>query len=213
MANVASYYAHQTVARLNATAEDTQMINRIHAQLQHAILHGPAFEMPDRSSDRLATARAAAAKAQSMESGQLSSIPAIKAFILGGKAIFTIAGQSTRYTFKITRKDPDVGSSYTQAVFFISLLTGPDNTADYTYIGILDVDRGQIRLTRKSTYTPDSKPVQAFNWTARRIWAGQPIAPAVFYHVGRCGRCGRALTVPASIESGFGPECAGRLGE
>jgi len=27
----------------------------------------------------------------------------------------------------------------------------------------------------------------------------------------RCGRCGRVLTVPESVESGFGPECIGRL--
>ena len=32
-----------------------------------------------------------------------------------------------------------------------------------------------------------------------------------FWHAGRCGRCGRRLTVPASIASGFGPECAGRI--
>jgi hypothetical protein len=32
------------------------------------------------------------------------------------------------------------------------------------------------------------------------------------WHEGRCGRCGRKLTVPESIESGFGPECASILG-
>jgi hypothetical protein len=28
-----------------------------------------------------------------------------------------------------------------------------------------------------------------------------------FWHEGRCGRCGRRLTVPDSIASGYGPEC------
>jgi hypothetical protein len=28
-----------------------------------------------------------------------------------------------------------------------------------------------------------------------------------FWHEGKCGRCNRKLTVPSSIESGFGPEC------
>ena len=28
------------------------------------------------------------------------------------------------------------------------------------------------------------------------------------WHEGRCGRCNRALTVPESIASGIGPECA-----
>jgi len=27
------------------------------------------------------------------------------------------------------------------------------------------------------------------------------------FHEGACGRCGRTLTVPESIASGFGPEC------
>jgi hypothetical protein len=27
------------------------------------------------------------------------------------------------------------------------------------------------------------------------------------WHEGRCGRCGRALTVPESVERGIGPEC------
>ena len=30
-------------------------------------------------------------------------------------------------------------------------------------------------------------------------------------HEGRCARCGRALTVPESIDSGFGPECARKV--
>lgn len=30
------------------------------------------------------------------------------------------------------------------------------------------------------------------------------------WHEGRCGRCGRKLTVPSSIETGLGPECAGK---
>jgi predicted metal-dependent hydrolase len=28
------------------------------------------------------------------------------------------------------------------------------------------------------------------------------------HHEGKCGRCGRLLTVPSSIESGIGPECS-----
>jgi hypothetical protein len=30
------------------------------------------------------------------------------------------------------------------------------------------------------------------------------------WHEGRCGACGRRLTVPESIERGLGPECYGR---
>ena len=33
------------------------------------------------------------------------------------------------------------------------------------------------------------------------------ITKADGWHEGRCGRCGRKLTVPESIEAGYGPEC------
>ena len=32
------------------------------------------------------------------------------------------------------------------------------------------------------------------------------------WHEGICGRCGRKLTVPESVERGLGPECAGLVG-
>ena len=31
------------------------------------------------------------------------------------------------------------------------------------------------------------------------------------WHEGRCGKCGRVLTVPTSISTGFGPDCLRRL--
>jgi hypothetical protein len=32
------------------------------------------------------------------------------------------------------------------------------------------------------------------------------------WHEGRCGRCGRKLTVPESIHNGYGPECIHLIG-
>jgi rRNA maturation endonuclease Nob1 len=31
------------------------------------------------------------------------------------------------------------------------------------------------------------------------------------YHLGRCGKCGKALTEPESISTGLGPICGGRI--
>lgn len=134
-----------------------------------------------------------------------------KAFILAGRAIFTLQGASSRYTFKINRAEPS--DRFPNPAYFVALLTGPDNTADYTYLGILDPVTGQVRTTAKSSYRADSTPVKAFNWCMARVWRDASIEPAKLWHVGRCGRCGRALTVPSSIEMGLGPECAGKLGE
>jgi len=152
--------------------------------------------------------------AQPAPPGQLVDSPitatdACKRFVLAGKAIFTLQGKDSRYTFRVNRAEPKPG--YTNHAYFVSLLTGPDNLQDYTYVGLLMEHSGEVRITRSSKYRPDSQPVRAFNWAMSRIWRGLPIAPATFYHIGRCARCGRALTVPSSIETGLGPECAGKL--
>ena len=118
-------------------------------------------------------------------------------FIRGGNAYVTIKSLTTgrHYTYRFRKaNDGDV--------YFASLLTAPDV---YTYMGILD-DRG-IRVTKKSTYTADSTPVAAFNWLYAFLLKGQLPTIAEIRHDGRCGRCARQLTVPESVDSGFGPEC------
>lgn len=66
---------------------------------------------------------------------------------------------------------------------------------------------GQLRLTKASKMNAESAPVKAMQFAL-----AHPEAPGLqIFHEGRCGRCGRVLTVPESVETGFGPECAGRL--
>lgn len=135
------------------------------------------------------------------------------AFVIGGNATFTLQGTRERFTFRVRAGDVKQSGPYAgrPAPFFVSLLTGPDNTTDYAYIGLLDVERGTLRLTKGSRAGADAPSVQAFNWCMSRLRAGASVAPARVYHLGRCGRCGRALTVPSSIISGFGPECSARM--
>ncbi len=206
---------------------------RLTGQIQHALQYpsghldrwaqfGPAFEMSDADARTPAStpsvpvppdASTPASEPASSPDVPVSAAFDPKRFMLGGHATFTLQGIRDRYTYRINRKDPEPGSRWTEPAYFVALLTGPDNTADYTYVGMLDVHTGMIRLTKASKYQADSQPVKAFNWAAGRVWRGVTIEPARFYHMGRCGRCGRALTVPSSIASGFGPECLGKLGE
>lgn len=133
----------------------------------------------------------------------------VRAFVTAGRATFTLEGKAARYTYRVNRSQNDDGRP---PVYFASLLTGPDNTADYTYIGLLDPSTGALRLTAKSTYTAETLPVRALRWALPILFAGRALpAPARLLHIGRCGRCGRALTVPSSIDAGIGPECATKL--
>ena len=130
-------------------------------------------------------------------------------FCLAGRAILTLRSARTnaRYTFRVSKAED-------KNLWFVSVLTGPDNTGDYTYVGIVEERFGgySFRLTAKSKMTLESAPVRAFEFFTKRVLNANEIpAELEVYHEGRCGRCARALTVPESIVRGLGPECAGLI--
>jgi hypothetical protein len=51
----------------------------------------------------------------------------------------------------------------------------------------------------------------ALNWALVNLAADIMPAQLEFWHEGRCARCARPLTDPASIEAGFGPECITKM--
>jgi hypothetical protein len=134
--------------------------------------------------------------------------PVSKDFILAGKAIFTVANpQGEHYTYRVSA--PKQGGD----IRFVSLLTGPDNTGDYTYLGLLKAGSGDVVATAKSKLSTTSRPFAVAQFAVNVVFGKRPL-PAGYrlIHAGRCGRCARLLTVPESVETGFGPECAGKLG-
>ena len=148
--------------------------------------------------------------------GHLTDLAATKRFLFGGHAILTLLSDKTglRYTYKISALK---NANPTAPVFFVSLLSGPDNESDYTYLGTIFGDgttsATRFRLTGKSKLRPESAPVKAFDYLIfNLIFKGQMPPDVTIYHEGRCGRCGRTLTVPESIDSGFGPECIQIMG-
>lgn len=134
-----------------------------------------------------------------------------KDFITAGKAIFTVSnGKGEHYTFRVTHKE---ATGNYPATWFVALLTGPENTSDYTYMGMLNPQEGSVRLTRNSKFNEDSTPVRVIRWALGIVWkSGEFPTGYKLQHEGKCGRCGRTLTVPESIESGIGPECAKMMG-
>jgi hypothetical protein len=124
-------------------------------------------------------------------------------FFEGGNAIFTVGNdKGEHYTFKIRQPKGE------NKPFFVNLLTGPNNTGDYTYMGIYNPQKKKVYLTTKSKYTYESTPVKVINW-AINIVAMDKNLPAGYtiQHEGKCCRCGRTLTTPESVEKGIGPEC------
>ncbi len=128
-------------------------------------------------------------------------------FLLAGRARFTLVSKATGARFTYQVRKPKKGG-----VFFVSVLTGSDNESDYTYLGFVPADRPSefIHGGAKASITRDAPSAKALAWAWPRLTVGDLPTTCEVHHEGRCGRCGRALTVPESITMGLGPECAGK---
>ena len=125
-------------------------------------------------------------------------------FTLGGNATITIRSSSLakRYTYKIQQHKDD------KNLYFIKLLRGQDNENDYSYIGCYYSDTQYFhpcktwKFEQKENWPHSIKMIDFFFKHLYNL----PDRLEV-YHEGKCARCGRKLTTPESIKSGFGPEC------
>jgi len=135
-----------------------------------------------------------------------------KTYTLAGKAKITLTSKKTQkwYTFRVERAE-DRATGKPQDRWFVQLLAGPDNVSDFVYLGMIFPDSG-FRTTKGSKLPPDSVPVRAFNYFWRNLLDGRIPDDLEIRHEGVCGRCGRPLTVPESIDRGIGPDCWEMMG-
>lgn len=135
-------------------------------------------------------------------------------WVMAGKAFFTVSnGRGDHYTYKVAKKE----NEGQLPIWFVSLLSGPDNGSDYTYVGVLNMATGAVRLTGASRFTLTSTPYRVVDWSLKRLWTDTPLPEG--YSIdgeGRCGRCGRRLTHPDGVADngyrlGYGPECYDKM--
>ena len=150
--------------------------------------------------------------------GRFHNPIAARRFITAGKSTVTLESIKTgaRYTYRVTRaRDRDTGEPSADGTCFVGVLTGADNETAYSYLGRI-AGNGVFWHGRRSPkagdISRDAPSAKAFEWTWQKLAAGIMPDQLAVWHEGRCGRCGRKLTVPSSIESGFGPECQGKVG-
>ena len=135
-----------------------------------------------------------------MKAGLLKNDTALD-FILAGNATVTFLNTQSknRFTFKVSKpKDSEV--------HFVSVLTGPDT---YTFLG--SIFKNNFKSSKKSTIQESAQSFQVFKFVFDRLKTKNLPDVIEIYHEGKCGRCGRQLTVPDSIVSGFGPECVKKI--
>lgn len=147
--------------------------------------------------------------------GRLATAEAVTKYIMAGNATLTLRSVKTgqRFTYKVTRKkgaDPGPRGP----VYFVSLLVGSDNESSYKYLGHIFETQMVYWHGRKSKIGETAPAAKAFTWfwqqLSKRQLPGEDVLEV--WHEGSCGRCGRKLTVPESVASGFGPECIQHVG-
>jgi hypothetical protein len=141
--------------------------------------------------------------------GQFTDAKSAMTYILAGKAFVTLRSLTSgnRFTYKIEmtdKRNPNDADAY-----FVSLLNGPDNWSNYQYIGL--IRGGKFGRTAKSRVSADAPSFIGFDYCFNKLSNGS-IEGFEVWHESKCGRCGRKLTVPESISSGFGPECLEMVG-
>jgi len=142
--------------------------------------------------------------------GLFSDKDKLLSFLFAGNATFTIKSKRNgkRFTYKLTLADSEPQR------FFVSVLNGPDNWSNYQYLGLVFPLKQIYTQTSGSKISSKADSAVAISWFFS--WLFNPLYKDIFqhaevWHEGKCGRCGRKLTVPESIESGFGPECIGKI--
>lgn len=93
----------------------------------------------------------------------------------------------------------------------ISYLVGPDNESDYKGFGFIDPQTGVVTFWQKFRAQESAERLVRILAAVKTI-VGNPTEAGINYALksSKCCRCGRTLTVPASIHNGMGPECAKR---
>ena len=150
-------------------------------------------------------------------------------FMMAGRCIVTLESISdgSRNTYLIeqvideVKSTDDDGNEITTDVrrdkWFVSLLTGGDNTKNYRYLGFIDKRFGP-RAFRTTKGTQKNKAASAVSINrvgdvVRDLVAGANNGHQTrIWHHGVCGRCTKIMTVPASVATGVGPTCAKALG-
>ena len=133
----------------------------------------------------------------------------IEAFVLSGNAHFVIKSLKTgvKLQYKLILKEK---------VWWVKVkLHGPvfdddgNYTSSYQYIGFIKKGYPTYKFIKAKNVSQTDKNVLAFIWFLQFV--GKPLPSTIeFYHIGRCGKCGRKLTDIKSIAIGLGPTCAKR---
>jgi len=144
--------------------------------------------------------------------GKFTDAITARQFLRAGKATVTLVSlrSGTRFTYRVAiPTDRATGQPVTDGTLMVGVLSGPDNNSDYQWLGrvVREVFYVGRKVPKPGEISPKAPCARAFTFAWKNLMQGTIPAELEIWHEGRCGRCGRKLTVPESIAQGFGPEC------
>lgn len=140
---------------------------------------------------------------------QLQSAVEVAKYMLAGDAIFTVKNikSGNHFTFKVTMCK--------STLYWVSVLAGPDPATHYQYKYMGSIYFQMLRVGQKSRFTKTkgsqvsehALSFQVFKAFFKILNEGRIAGGVEVWRAQNCGRCGRTLTDPVSIENGIGPIC------
>lgn len=131
-------------------------------------------------------------------------------------ATFTVVNEATgnRITLrtrkpKMTDSDKEAGRAESTLPVFVDVMDGCDNVSHFSFVGTLREGRLVISRNAAAEWRDSKRAKTILDWTLAAA-ERENLRTVRVLHEGRCGRCGRKLTVPESIDTGLGPECGNR---
>lgn len=123
----------------------------------------------------------------------------VREYIFAGKACFTLVNtiRGTRITYILKRS-----KRMPECIFVYVKINNEEKFMGCVW------EETRFTLSKKSQVSDRSTEVLTMVWFMQHINHLTEYPNLDIYHDGCCGRCGKQLTVPESIATGLGPECA-----
>lgn len=143
-----------------------------------------------------------------LSSHRLRGAENIKRYCMSGNAIVTLTSPTgVHYTYYIRAPWQEDKDDFTSDVRFVYVL---GTEGRWKYVGGLYGDGTYFRSTQNSSISSRSPVFRGVIYLVKMMNI-EFETPMIVQHEGVCGRCGRRLTDPISIERGIGPKCRNLL--
>lgn len=130
----------------------------------------------------------------------------VKEFFFAGNATLTLRNvdSGNRFTYRIDT--PKKQKNPNKPVFFVNVMDGCDNETGFTFVGTI-FGKNVYKHHKGSKIGERDKSVGVIKAFLDFLSKNKMPKSVEVWHEGKCGRCGRKLTVPESIYTGIGPDC------